>query len=57
MIRVGDKGNFIDLPKGRNKALDVDVHAGEVKVVISPTGVFDSEKMVGLRAKRYRPFK
>ncbi|WP_343566578.1 SHOCT domain-containing protein [Sphingobacterium sp.] len=49
MIRVGDKGNFIDLPQGRDNALDFDVHAGEVKVVISPTGIFASEKMVYLK--------
>ncbi|MCS4162969.1 SHOCT domain-containing protein [Sphingobacterium sp. BIGb0116] len=49
MIRVGDKGNFIDLPQGRDNALDCDVPAGEVKVVISPTGIFASEKMVYLK--------
>ena len=49
MIRVGDKGTFIDLPQGRDNALDFDVHAGEVKVVISPTGIFASEKMVYLK--------
>lgn len=49
MVRVGDKGNFIDLPQGRDNALDFDVHAGEVKVVISPTGFFASEKKVYLK--------
>ncbi|MGE8380760.1 MAG: SHOCT domain-containing protein [Sphingobacterium sp.] len=49
MVRVGDKGNFIDLPQGRDNALDFDVHAGEVKVVISPTGIFASEKKVYLK--------
>jgi len=49
MIRVGDKGNFIDLPQGRDNALDFDVHPSEVKVVISPTGIFASEKKVYLK--------
>ena len=49
MIRVGDTGNFIDLPQGRDNALDFAVPAGEVKVVISPTGIFASEKKVYLK--------
>jgi len=52
MVRVGDNGNFIDLPQGRDNALDFDVHAGEVKIVISPTGIFASEKKVHLKTVR-----
>jgi len=46
MIRVEDTGKFIDLPQRRDNALDFDVTAGELKVVISPTGIFASEKKV-----------
>lgn len=49
MVRVGDNGNFIDLPLRQDNALDFDVHAGQVKVVISPTGFFASEKKVYLK--------
>jgi len=54
MVRVGDKGNFIDLPQGQDNALDFDVHAGEVKVVISPTRIFASEKKVYLKTVMHK---
>ncbi|NJI73242.1 hypothetical protein HCX49_08490 [Sphingobacterium kitahiroshimense] len=37
------------LPSNKNDALDFDVRAGEAKVVISPSSVFASEKIVYLK--------
>lgn len=48
-VQVGDKGDFVPLPNNKNDALDFDVRAGEAKVVISPSSVFASEKIVYLK--------
>ena len=48
-VQVGDKGDFVPLPINKNDALDFDVRAGEAKVVISPSSVFASEKIVYLK--------
>ncbi|MEN5436556.1 hypothetical protein ABE545_23195 [Sphingobacterium faecium] len=48
-VQVGDKGDFVPLPSNKNDALDFDVRAGEAKVVISPSSVFASEKIVYLK--------
>lgn len=48
-MQVGGKGDFVPLPNNKNDALDFDVRAGEAKVVISPSSVFASEKIVYLK--------